>query len=93
MMGHARTLVNIEDPKKQMNVYYKIIDGELSVRQAEDLVRTSSVEKIKDPAKSERRKKLNDDFKQLSEHLNRIFSTKVNFRINETGKGENCHPL
>ena len=39
MMGHARALINIEDQKKQINVYYKIIDGELSVRQAEDLVR------------------------------------------------------
>ena len=39
MMGHARTLVNIEDPKKQINIYYKIVDGELSVRQAEELVR------------------------------------------------------
>jgi len=47
MMGHARTLVNIEDPKKQINVYYQIIDGELSVRQAEDLVRQLQSEKIK----------------------------------------------
>ncbi len=51
-MGHARTLVNIEDPKKQINVYYKIIDGELSVRQAEELVRHLQSEKIKDPAKT-----------------------------------------
>jgi len=27
MMGHARTLVNIENPKIQMEVYYRIIDG------------------------------------------------------------------
>ena len=93
MMGHARTLVNIENPKIQMDVYYRIIEGELSVRQAEDLVRILQTEKIKDPAKSERRKKLNDDFKQLSEHLNRIFSTKVSFRINETGKGKIVIPF
>ena len=88
MMGHARTLVNIEDPKKQINVYYKIIDGELSVRQAEDLVRQLQSEKIKDPAKIEKKKKLNDDFTQLSDHLNKIFAAKVNFRINEKGKGK-----
>jgi ParB family chromosome partitioning protein len=93
MMGHARTLVSIENPKIQMNVYYRIIEGELSVRQAEDLVRILQTEKIKDPAKSERRKKLNDDFKQLSEHLNRIFTTKVSFRINETGKGKIVIPF
>ena len=88
MMGHARTLVNIEDPKKQINVYYQIIDGQLSVRQAEELVRHLQSEKIKDPAKAEKKKKLNDDFSQLSEHLNKMFSAKVNFKINEKGKGK-----
>ncbi len=88
MMGHARTLVNIEDPKQQISVYYKIIDGDLSVRQAEELVRHIQTEKIKDPEKTERKKKLNEDFLQLSEHLNQLFSTKVNFRINEKGKGK-----
>jgi len=88
MMGHARTLVNIEDAKQQIEVYYKIIDGELSVRQAEDLVRHLQSEKIKDPEKAEKKKKLNDDYHQLSEHLNKLFSAKVNFRINEKGKGK-----
>jgi len=93
MMGHARTLINIEDPKKQINVYYRIIDGELSVRQAEELVRHLQSEKIKDPDRIEKKRKLNEDFKQLSEHLNRIFSTKVNFRINELGKGKIVIPF
>ncbi len=93
MMGHARTLVNIENPKLQMDVYYRIVDNELSVRQAEELVRVMQSEKIRDPARGERKKKLNDDFKQLSEHLNRIFSTKINFRINETGKGKIVIPF
>jgi ParB family transcriptional regulator, chromosome partitioning protein len=93
MMGHARTLVNIENPKTQMDVYYRIVDGDLSVRQAEELVRLLQTEKIKDPEKRERKKKLNEDFLQLSEHLNRIFSTKVNFRINEMGKGKIVIPF
>jgi ParB family chromosome partitioning protein len=93
MMGHARTLVNIENPKTQMDVYYRIIDGDLSVRQVEELVRMLQTEKIKDPAKNERKKKLNEDFLQLSEHLNRIFSTKINFRINELGKGKIVIPF
>jgi ParB family chromosome partitioning protein len=93
MMGHARTLVNIENPKTQMDVYYRIIDGDLSVRQVEELVRLLQSAKIKDPATRERKKKLNDDFLQLSEHLNRIFSTRVNFRINEQGKGKIVIPF
>jgi len=93
MMGHARTLVNIDDPKKQINVYYQIIDGQLSVRQAEDLVRHLQTEKIKDPEKVEKKKKLNNDFTQLSDHLNKLFSAKVNFRINEKGKGKIVIPF
>jgi len=93
MMGHARTLVNIENPKIQMDVYYHVVNGDLSVRQTEELVRQLQSEKIKDPSRNERRKKLNEDFNQLSDHLNRIFSTKVNFRINESGKGKIVIPF
>ncbi len=87
-MGHARTLINIEDPKNQINIYYKIIDGELSVRQAEELVRMLQTENLKDPEKADKKKKLNEDFSQLSDHLKTLFSTKVSFRINEKGKGK-----
>lgn len=93
MMGHARTLINIEDPKKQINIYYRIIDGDLSVRQAEELVRQLQAEKGKDPVKNEKKKKLNEDFFQLSEHLTKIFSADVNFRINEQGKGKIVIPF
>ncbi|NTW37386.1 MAG: ParB/RepB/Spo0J family partition protein [Syntrophobacteraceae bacterium] len=37
-MGHARTLINIEDPKKQIKVYYKIIDDDLSTIKKKDFV-------------------------------------------------------
>jgi ParB family chromosome partitioning protein len=93
MMGHARALINIEDPKKQINAYYRIVDEELSVRQAEDLVRHTQNVDGKDPLKLEKKKKLNDDYSRLSEHLNKIFAAKVNFRINENGKGKIVIPF
>jgi len=88
MMGHARTLVNIEDAKQQIDVYYKIIDDDLSVRATEELVRRIQVDNLKDPQKGEKKKKLNDNYKQLSEHLKKLLSTDVNFKINEKGKGK-----
>jgi len=87
-MGHARTLINIEDPKQQINVFYRIIDEDLSVRAAEELVRTLQAGSLKDPVKAVRKKKLNEDFKQLSSHLEKIFASKVTFRINEKGRGK-----
>ena len=92
-MGHARTLVNIEDPKKQIAVYYKVIDGELSVRQTEELVRHLQTEKNRDPGKIIKKQQLNQDFTQLKDHLNKIFSVSVNFRINEQGKGKIVIPF
>jgi ParB family chromosome partitioning protein len=75
-MGHARTLVNIEDPKKQIKVYYKIIDDDLSVRSTEELVRTLQSENLKDPSKVEKKKKLNEDFSELSKHLEKLLTKK-----------------
>ncbi len=92
-MGHARTLVNIEDPKKQISVYYKIIDGDLSVRQTEELVRHLQTATGRDPEKSKRKQQLNQDFVQLTDQLNKIFSVNVNFRINEQGKGKIVIPF
>jgi ParB family transcriptional regulator, chromosome partitioning protein len=92
-MGHARAIVNIEDQKKQIGVYYKIIDSDLSVRQAEELARHIQSNGGRDPGKADRKKKLNDDYSRLSEHLNKIFSSKVNFRINESGKGRIVIPF
>jgi ParB family chromosome partitioning protein len=92
-MGHARALVNIDDQKKQIGLYYKIIDGDLSVRQAEDFARSIQSEKVRDPEKLERKKKLNDDYSRLADHLNSIFAAPVNFRINENGKGKIVIPF
>ncbi len=87
-MGHARTLISIEDPKRQIKVYYKIIDEELSVRSTEELVRQLQVKEVKDPARTERKNQLNEDFGKLSSHLETIFKSPVKFRINDKGKGK-----
>jgi len=92
-MGHARALVNIGDPRQQIDIYYKVVDGELSVRQTEELVRQLQAKAGKDPEKIRRKQQLNEDFVQLTNHLNRIFSVNVNFRINEEGKGKIVIPF
>ena len=39
MMGHARALVNVEDEANQMAIFKAAVQGNLSVRQVEELVR------------------------------------------------------
>ncbi len=87
-MGHARTLINIEDPGQQIKVYYRILDEGLSVRRTEELVRKLQMNKLKDPDKNKKRKQLNEDFRDLSGHLSEVFKSDVQFRINEKGRGK-----
>ncbi|MDM8003688.1 MAG: ParB/RepB/Spo0J family partition protein [Bacteroidota bacterium] len=92
-MGHARTLVNIEDPAKQINVFYHIIEEDLSVRATEDLVRHLQSAAAKDPSKIEKKKKLNTEFEELSKQLSTLFRSEVQFRINEKGRGKIVIPF
>jgi ParB family transcriptional regulator, chromosome partitioning protein len=87
-MGHARTLISIEDSKQQIEVYYRVINEDMSVRQTEELVRHLQAAPLRDPVKSDKKRKLNQDFKQLSDHLTTVFGTDVVFRINDKGKGK-----
>ena len=41
-MGHARALIAIQDPARQLELYNRIIESQLSVRQVEDLARTAA---------------------------------------------------
>ncbi|HUW93106.1 MAG TPA: ParB/RepB/Spo0J family partition protein [Bacteroidales bacterium] len=92
-MGHARTLVNIEDPQKQINVFYHIIEEDLSVRATEELVRHIQSEASKDPAKSDKRRKLTREYEELSDQLTKLFAAEVQFRINEKGRGKIVIPF
>jgi len=92
-MGHARTLVNIEDPQKQINVFYHIIEEDLSVRATEDLVRHIQTEASKDPSKTDKRKKITREYEELSDQLTKLFGAEVQFRINEKGRGKIVIPF
>ncbi|HZM13905.1 MAG TPA: ParB/RepB/Spo0J family partition protein [Bacteroidales bacterium] len=92
-MGHARTLVNIEDPTKQINIFYHVIQEDLSVRATEDLVRHIQSQAAKDPAKEDKRKKLNSEYGELAGQLSKLFASEVQFRINEKGRGKIVIPF
>lgn len=86
-MGHARALVNLEDPAKQLNIYEKILKNELSVRKVEELVRKArqETENTGQPASSGEEKQ---EYKELQDHLTRKFGSDVDFRRNNKGAGK-----
>lgn len=93
-MGHARTLISVDDAEKQINLYYQIINDELSVRQTEDLVRKMVNRDLKKAAGKEKKKEaLAQAFSGLKEELSGVFSTDVQLRVNEKGKGKIVIPF
>lgn len=87
-MGHARALINIEDIDKQLVIFKKAIEEELSVRKVEALVKELNTER--DPKEEKpgldpvRKYEINKLQQKLASH----FSTKVSLKANEKNKGE-----
>lgn len=76
-MGHARTLLSIEDPKVQWQLANDVVNNDLSVRQLEELVknlRVSRETKAKKPIKKEA------GLVQVEERLRSRFGTAVQIK-------------
>ncbi|TSA33988.1 MAG: ParB/RepB/Spo0J family partition protein [Porphyromonadaceae bacterium] len=84
-MGHARTLINIEDPAVQLVIYQKILDNNLSVRKIEELVRHIQAERK--PVIKEKGE-VPGEHGQLQDQLKRYFQVGVQFKRNSKGKGK-----
>lgn len=91
-MGHARTLVNIEDPKDQLKVYGRIIDQDLSVRKVEELVRTLSQPKNEEPVIKET-SDIPKEYEDLKKHLQTFFNSKIEFKRDTKGNGKIIIPF
>lgn len=89
-MGHARALINIEDVDKQLAIFNKTIEEELSVRKVESLVKIlnspreeedQDVKQLLDPVK---KYEINKIQQKLASH----FGTKVSLKTDGKDKGE-----
>jgi ParB family chromosome partitioning protein len=84
-MGHAKALLTIGDPAKQIFYHQHIINEGLSVRMAEDLVRESlkaPVQKNKKPSDP-----VSFQVQKIQDDLASKFSTRVKLKVNSQGKG------
>lgn len=94
-MGHARALVNIEDPTLQLAIYEEAVLNGYSVRKIEEMVRIATEEagSGKVEKKSKTAKKTPEEYKALQKILSEQLKTKVRFSISETGKGSITIPF
>ncbi|MBW8051791.1 MAG: ParB/RepB/Spo0J family partition protein [Cytophagales bacterium] len=89
-MGHARAIINIENIDKQLEVYKKIIEEDLSVRKVEILVRESNKENgngISSTKKSST-SSLSYELEKIQSQLASHFGTKVQLKSDQKNKGE-----
>lgn len=84
-MGHARALINLEDPAGQLAIYKEVITKNLSVRDVEEMVR--NYHRKKNPQKTTQ-SGLSFEFRKLQDEMASQLSTRVLIKRNKNGKGE-----
>lgn len=84
-MGHARTLLSFSDLNQQIEMYDRIINENLSVRDIESLSKPKSSTKT---TVSSSKPTLSVNEKQWAEKLGERFSTKVKIEKSEKGNGK-----
>ena len=89
-MGHGRTIINIEDHKKQLDIYESILTKKLSVRQTEALVRDYQQDKITtQPLENQAPKHIKKGIKEFSEY----FGHRVSVKVSKNGSGRITIPF
>ena len=93
-MGHARALVNIQDSEMQLMIYDEIIKNEFSVRRVEEIVRNYNENADSfQPTEKVKSQKFPTEYQDLHSHLSKHFQSKVDFRMDQTGKGKIIIPF
>jgi ParB-like partition proteins len=95
-MGHAKALIALDDADKQVDIFHKIVNKNLSVREVEDLVR-----KLVDESKPDSKKKngktdnskTSRDYDELQQHLSKYFDIPIEFKRNSKGEGKIIIPF
>jgi ParB family transcriptional regulator, chromosome partitioning protein len=90
-MGHARTLINVEDEIKQLLITRKIIAEELSVRDVEKLVR--QLDKIVSPVTKSGKIALPLKYEVMKDSIQERLNRKIELNRTPKGKGSIVIPF
>jgi ParB family chromosome partitioning protein len=84
-MGHAKALITIDDPTKQIYIHQHIIKNGLSVRKAEELAREVQRAPVKKEGKQP--EPISFQVQKIQDDLASKFSSRVKLKIGSQGKG------
>lgn len=83
-MGHAKSLLSVEDPRLQLKLADQIIAQDLSVRQTE-----TKIQRLKNGKKEKKETiELPDNYFKVIEIIGKYFNNNVNIKRTEKGSGE-----
>ncbi len=85
-MGHARAIINVENPDSQLFIFKKMINEDLSVRKVEELARQviGGAKEDRPETATATANPANKEINQLQSRLSSHFGTKV--KVNSDGK-------
>lgn len=89
-MGHARSLINIEDPQNQLKAFFQIVNQGLSVRKSEELV-----DQLNNPPQKKRKQSvvIPENYKKFTEKLRENIHPRVELKRDVRGKGRLIIPF
>ena len=90
-MGHAKSLLSLDDPSTQLMVYEQILEYGFPVRRTEEIVkelnRTDPAE-LPDVVLSKPKRKISHEYDELKNQLTSFLGVKVSLSCNEKGAGK-----
>lgn len=87
-MGHARTLLSLDNPAEQIKLFHEIEANGYSVREVEDIVRKMKEGGEAPVAKKAAAKQPHPEFHQLKKQLTHFFQTPVQLTCSAKGSGK-----
>lgn len=91
-MGHARALINVEKQNDMEELYHRIMEEDLSVREVEELAR--DVKKIEPRIKHKNLTgDLDDKFRDKVKSLSKQYNSKIELKSNTQGQGKLIIPF
>jgi len=84
-MGHAKALISVTDPGKQLYLHKHIIQQGLSVRKVEEMVR--DLQKAQPKKEGKQPEPISFQLQKIQDDLASKFSTRVKLKVNSQGNG------
>lgn len=91
-MGHARAIININESETQIIIFDQIVKFGFSVRKVEQIVRDLNSQKDLESS-STKKQKFPKEYQIVKKQLDKIFSSPIDFSMNNKGKGKITIPF